>query len=91
MNKNILRLTNEDDKTIANEFHAGDHTFYSQDLEEMNKKDAYEWFENDEMTAIVSELHGGIIGYVHREHADDIATILNLHVIERIKKEERTI
>lgn len=89
MNENILRLTKKDDKTIAKEFYAGDHTFYSQDLENMNKKDAQDWIQNDEMKAIVSELHGGIIGYVHQAHANDITTILNLHVIDRFKNNQQ--
>jgi hypothetical protein len=85
MEDNILKLTNDDNKKIAGNFSGGDHDFYHQDLEGMNVKDAKEWLDKDELVAIVSEIHGGIIGYIHRSHADDITTILNLHAIDRLK------
>lgn len=45
--------------------------------------DLVEWIERDELVGLVSEFHGGIIGYVHRDHADDITTVLNIHAINR--------
>ena len=85
MENNILKLTNDDNKKIAENFSGGNHDFYHQDLEDMNMKDAKEWLDKDELVGIVSEIHGGIIGYIHRGHADDITTILNLHAIDRLK------
>jgi hypothetical protein len=86
MTKNLLKLTNEDNEKISKNYSGGEHDFYHQDLEEENVKDAKGWLDEGEMVGIVSEIHGGIIGYVHRDHADDIATILNLHAIDRVKK-----
>lgn len=78
---NKLGLTKKEDQKIADAYPGGDHTFYHQDLDESNITDAENWFVGGEMVGIVSEVHGGIIGYVHLEHADDITTVLNLHVI----------
>lgn len=86
MRKNLMNLTKADDEKIAENFNGGEHPFYHQDLEEMNLKDAKDWLDKGEMVGIVSEVHGGIIGYVHNEHADDINTVLNLHAIERMKQ-----
>ncbi|MFD5198427.1 hypothetical protein ACFVL4_23615 [Bacillus subtilis] len=83
--KNIMKLTQEDSLKIARYYQDGDHAFYDQDLEDRNVKDAKEWFEDGEMVGIVSEIHGGIIGYIHVDHAEDIVSILNLYAIERLK------
>lgn len=85
MAENILKLTNEDNEKIAKGYEGGDHDFYYQELDEMNVDDAREWLDEGEMVGIVSELHGGIIGYIHREHSDDMVTILNLHAIDRVR------
>jgi hypothetical protein len=82
---NKLALTEEDNHKIAQNYPGGDHAFYHQDLEESNIADAQEWLSGGEMVGIVSEIHGGIIGYVHVENADDITTVLNLHAIDRLK------
>lgn len=84
MSENLLKLTSEDNQKNAAKFEGGDHVFYQQDLEESNELDAKEWLEQGELVAIVSEVHGGIIGYVHNEHAQDITTVLNLHAIDRM-------
>jgi Ca2+-binding EF-hand superfamily protein len=78
-----ISITKEENETIANAFPGGEHTFYSQDLEPENKQDAEQWIKDDEMMTIVSEIHGGIIGYVHKEHADEITSVLNLFDISR--------
>ncbi|KAF2423622.1 MULTISPECIES: hypothetical protein [Bacillus] len=83
--KNNMKLTQEDSLKIAKNYHDGDHAFYHQDLEEPNVKDAKKWLENGELVGIVSEIHGGIIGYIHADHADDIVSILNLYAIDRLK------
>lgn len=86
MNKSILGLTNEDNEKIAANYPGGEHDFYHQDLDDSNMKDAKEWFDKGEMVGIVSEKHGGIIGYIHHQNADDIISILNLYTIDRFKK-----
>lgn len=88
MSENILKTTKEDDQKIAEKYSGGDHDFFHQELEQENVSDAKEWLDNDEMVGIVSELHGGIIGYFHREHADEIVTVLNLHAIDRVRVAE---
>jgi hypothetical protein len=85
MEDNILKLTNDDNKKIAENYSGGDHDFYQLELEEMNTNDAKEWLDKNELVSIVSEIHGGIIGYIHRDHVDDITTVLNLHAIDRLK------
>lgn len=51
--------------------------YYSQDLDKGNKTDAVDWLNNEELHALVSEEHGGIIGYIHKDHIEDIITVLN--------------
>ncbi|OJT66901.1 hypothetical protein [Bacillus licheniformis] len=82
---NPMKLTKEDNLKIAINYPGGDHNFSHQELDEMNIKDARHWIEKGEMVAIVSEIHGGIVGYIHKGHADDFVTILNLYAIERLK------
>lgn len=50
--------------------------YYCMDMESENINDAKMWLENDEMVAIVSELHGGIIGYIHQSHEEEILNLL---------------
>lgn len=52
--------------------------FSSMEMHPDNTEDAMQWFEKDEMVALVDESQGGIIGYVHRAHADRIAALLNV-------------
>ncbi|MCA1066170.1 hypothetical protein QTG56_25110 (plasmid) [Rossellomorea sp. AcN35-11] len=78
----------KDDAKIAEHYGENDdHPFTYQDLEELNVKDAKEWLDDGEMVGIVSEVHGGIIGYVHKIHAADVTTILNLHMIDHSKND----
>ena len=81
---NKLGLTEKEDQKIAEAYPGGDHKFYHQDLDDANVADATQWVDENKMVAIVSEIHGGIIGYIHADHADDITTILNLHVIDSV-------
>lgn len=83
-NENLLRLTKEDDRKIGEFYPGGEHIFYSQELERTNQDDAIEWIQSGDLVAIVSEIHGGIVGYIHREHAKDVTSVLNLHTIERM-------
>lgn len=85
MTNSLLKLIKEDHEKIATNYDGGDHPFTYQELDEQNVSDAIEWLDNDKMVAIVSEIHGGIIGYVHQSHADDITSVLNLHAIEKLK------
>lgn len=78
-----MKLTRYDEEKIASEYDGGEHPFFTQDLEPLNTTDAINWLEEGAMNAIVSEIHGGIIGYFHRDYADQITTILNLHAIDR--------
>lgn len=81
-----MKLTKEDNLKIAKKYADGDHDFTSQELDEMNIEDATQWLTKGEMVGIVSEIHGGIIGYIHNDHADDFVSVLNLYAIERLKK-----
>lgn len=83
MANNVMNLTEKDNETVAKAFPGGEHPFFHQDLEVENVHDAKEWLNKNELVAIVSEKHGGIIGYVHQAHADDVVTVLNLHVIDK--------
>ncbi|MGC6586676.1 hypothetical protein ACPV3A_17115 [Paenibacillus sp. Dod16] len=83
MKDNTLKLTRYDDEKIASEFADGDFPFYGQELVDQNTNDAKTWLDEDSMIGIVSEIHGGIIGYLHRDHADEITTVLNLHAVDR--------
>lgn len=40
--------------------------------------DALKWLVGDDLIPLVDEATGGIIGYVHRIHADRIAALLNV-------------
>lgn len=81
---NEMKLTNHDDLKIGENFDNGEHIFYTQDLEESNVVDALKWFENGKMVSIVSEVHGGIIGYAHQDNIEDIVSVLNLYAIDRL-------
>lgn len=81
--KNEFKLTNEDNQLIADRFSEGNHTFLSQPLEHCNEVDLIKWMHRDALVGLVSDIHGGIIGYIHKDLADDITTILNIHAINR--------
>lgn len=85
MTENPLKLTKQDSEKIAQNYPGGEHDFSHQDLDETNLDDARDWLCEDVLVGLVSEVHGGIIGYVHEKHADDIVSILNLHAIDRLK------
>lgn len=55
--------------------------FTVQDLEKANTQDAEAWLNDGVMLGLVSESDGGIIGYIHEEHAEKVASALNLHVL----------
>lgn len=55
--------------------------FYVQDMEDENLKDAFLSLSNGEMEAIVSEDHGGIIGYAFKEVAEEMATVLSMNYL----------
>ena len=80
-----MGLTKHDDEKIGRAYSGGDHEFYHQDLSVANEEDAKRWLDSSEMVGLVSEVHGGIIGYIHQEHANDITTVLNLYAIDRLK------
>lgn len=69
------------DAFIASRFPDGDAPFHTMDMEEMNVLDAIASIHNDEVEAIVSEEHGGIIGYAMKGHAEEITTVLNMNYI----------
>src|SRR6185369_14412373 len=52
--------------------------FNYQDLDsEINKPDLQKWVDADELHALVDESKGGIIGYIHHSHVDEITGLLN--------------
>ncbi len=67
-----------------------DPRFTFQELdEEINIPDLQNWVNDRVLVGIVDDESGGIIGYVNREHADKLYTILNKmkhEEIERYKK-----
>lgn len=77
----LFNISEEDYEEIIEAFPEGNPNFSHQDLEEVNKEDAHDWLGSDELVGLVSEEHGGIIGYIHNSHADEVAAALNLHVI----------
>ena len=75
-------LSPEDNDTI--EFFSEETPpFYVMDMEDDNLKDAFLALAKDELEAVVSEDHGGIIGYVVKGVSEEVATVLNLHYIQR--------
>lgn len=50
-------------------------------MEEMNVNDAKDWLKEGQLLALVSEEAGGIIGYIHQDYAEDVATVLSLRVL----------
>lgn len=80
---NQMRLTDKDNQIIAEAYPGGEHLFTHQDLDIQNLQDTNEWFQTGDLVGLVSEVHGGIIGYVHKEHVDGISSVLNLYAIER--------
>ena len=77
-----LEYSQEDNQLLDEMYCKSEPEFYTFDLEDGNVKDAKEWLDKGVMEAIVSEEHGGIIGYVHQEYAQAVAEILNLHVLK---------
>lgn len=63
--------------------------FYVQDMEEENLKEAFLSLSNDEMEAIVSEDHGGIIGFAFKGVAEEMATVLSMNYLisKQLEKE----
>ena len=70
-------LTDEDNQYLAT--YGETQPFYIMDMEDDNKKDAFLSLANDEMEAIVSEDHGGIIGYAFKGIAEEVVTVLNVN------------
>lgn len=46
-------------------------------MDDANRNDLLRWVADDALVGLVDESCGGIIGYVHRDHADRIAALLN--------------
>lgn len=51
--------------------------FWGQNLDEGNVADLQKWVDDDVMDGLVDETQGGIIAYVHRNHVNRIADLLN--------------
>lgn len=62
---------------ITNEQIMGDPRFWELEMDDMNKKDMQDWVDKDQLVALVDENHGGIIGYVNREHSQGLLKQLN--------------
>lgn len=75
-------LSAEDNDTIS--FSLEDSApFYPMDMEEEHLKEAFLALSKGELEAIVSEDHGGIIGFAFKGIAEDVSTVLSLHYIQR--------
>jgi len=57
---------------------AGVHPFSPHELGLRDSEGAQDWISNDELVGLSEARPGGIIGYIHRLHADRIAGLLNL-------------
>lgn len=75
-------LSAKDNDTISFSFEDS-APFYPMDMEEEHLKEAFLALSKDELEAIVSEDHGGIIGYVVKGVTEEVTTVLNLHYIQR--------
>jgi len=80
-------LLPEEYNLILQTYPTGEPPFSVQDLEEENVEDLQDWVNEDALLAIVSEEAGGIIGYIQKDHADFVAGALNLHRIERNRRQ----
>ncbi|QQO40433.1 hypothetical protein 015DV002_253 [Bacillus phage 015DV002] len=80
----VLKTTSQDNIRIAKGFN-GEPAFTLFDLEEYNIDNAADSFQRGDMLALVNEHNGEIIGYIHYEHAEEVATVLNLHVLRTTK------
>lgn len=78
-----LSITEYEHSLITRVFPGGELPFYSHDLEELSKRDALQAVNNNELVGLVSDQAGGIIGYVQAEHAEYVASALNLHAVAR--------
>lgn len=86
-----INITDDMTKKIVERFPDGDVPFYTQDLEEMNVEDAKSWLDSGSMQGIVSEEEGGIIGYIHEAHAEEIAAALTIHSLHNSRNEGGTV
>lgn len=73
---NLPTPSPEQDAAVARAYPDGDRPFDVCEIE--FAQDAYSWLRTDKLVALVDESTGGIIGYVHRDHADRIAALLNV-------------
>lgn len=51
--------------------------FWELEMDERNKRDLQDWFNKDQLIALVDEDTGGIIGYINREHSQSLLEQLN--------------
>lgn len=72
-----------EDNHIVADFFGEEPSFRVMDMEDDNLKDAFLALAKDELEAVVSEDHGGIIGYVVKDVSEEVTTVLNLHYIQR--------
>ena len=56
-----------------------DNGYWSQELDDMNKKDLLKSLEDDNLTAIVDGIEGGILGYMLEPQTKRGGEMLNKH------------
>lgn len=54
-----------------------DKRYWELELTDENYKDLQTWIKNEKVIGLVDEKMGGIIGYIHKVHSDEIIKNLN--------------
>ncbi|UNY39963.1 hypothetical protein KLEB273_gp142 [Bacillus phage vB_BauM_KLEB27-3] len=74
-----IKFTKEQTETITEMYENETAVFYHQDMEDENKKDAITSINSDHLDCLIDE-NEGIIGYISKDYANDIAAALNLFI-----------
>lgn len=72
--------TKSQDDLITRMFQDGGHPFTSEELYEECIRDALKWFGDNKIQSLVDNSAGGVIAYIHVDHAPRIARLLNASV-----------
>lgn len=74
-----IQFTKEQTETITEMYENETAVFYHQDMEDENKKDAITSINSDHLDCLIDE-NEGVIGYISKDYANDVAAALNLFV-----------
>lgn len=77
LSPNFYNMKQETKQTAVGSNSVEDAKFTTQYLDEVNYSDLQKWIAEDVLHGLVDEEKGGIVGYIHHEHIENIADKLN--------------